>query len=93
MLDQWVTLLHSRNFGLGVDTIVGLGKHAAHKIAGTFGRGADERTLDEAIARLEHPAEDFERHVPRWTEDARRAAVWLRDYQMEHFPATTPESS
>jgi hypothetical protein len=75
---------------LGIDTIKGLGKHAAHKIDTAF---AVERSLDEAIAWLDDykpergeawlrfPQADFERHIPRWTEEARQAAAWLREYR------------
>jgi hypothetical protein len=75
---------------LGIDTIEGLGKHAAHKIDSAF---ATERSLNEVIASLEDykpvrgeswsrfPQEDFDRHIPRWTEEARHAAAWLRAYR------------
>jgi|ERR1017187_6059995 hypothetical protein len=75
---------------LGIDTIPKLGKHSAHKIEGAFG---NNRNIDEAIeylvnykpirdeAWLKFPPEDFEKHIPRWTEEAKRAAEWLKDYK------------
>lgn len=75
---------------LGIDTIEGLGKHAAHKIDAAF---ATERSLDAAIASLEDykpvrgeswlrfPQADFDQHIPRWTEEAHHAAAWLRAYR------------
>jgi hypothetical protein len=57
-----------------------------------------ERTIDQALQYLRdyHPVkgegggwekateEEFQRHVPRWTEEAKRAYVWLTNYQKEH---------
>ena len=79
---------------LGIDTIKGLRKHSAAKIDGAFGKDS-ERTMDEALAALADyrpersggwlnlPAEDFEKHVPKWREDARQAHDWLVAYRAE----------
>jgi hypothetical protein len=75
---------------LGIDTIKGLDKHAAIKIENAF---ASAHSFDEALTWLDEykpvrtetwlrfPQEDFDRHVPRWTEEARQAADWLRHYR------------
>lgn len=82
---------------LGLDTIKGLGKHEASKIFGAYGGWENNRTLDEAIAYLEsykpvrgeawlkYPQEDFDVHVPRWTEEGQRALAWLKQYRADHF--------
>ena len=79
---------------LGIDTIAGLGKHGGSKISSVFRSrvpGGPEPTLDEAIEalRVYYPVstipswtgEDFDRHIPRWIDDARRARAWLMDYK------------
>lgn len=83
---------------LDIDTIPGLGKHSATKIEAAF---RDGRSLDEAIVWLDNykperggdwlrfSQEDFDRHVPRWTEEAKEAAVWLREYRDKHFSPRT----
>ena len=81
---------------LGIDTIKGLGKHSAYKIDTAFGN-KNEKTIDEALASLEnyqviregswlnHPEEEFNKHIPRWKEEARLAYNWLKQYKQEHF--------
>ncbi len=88
---------HAENL-LGIDTIEGLGKHAANHIRSAFG---DNRGIDEAIAWLTdyqpQPSpewlrvaskEAFKLHVPRWRQEASEAADWLRDYRQKHFLRT-----
>jgi len=84
---------------LGIDTIDGLGKHEASKIAGAFkDDGADsEVPIDEAIMRLRNyrpvfradrgwtSEADFNQHVPRWIEEGQRAFAWLETYRQKHF--------
>ncbi len=78
---------------IGVDTIPGLGKHEASYI----GSASGGRTIDEAIVYLRdyrpikgkgwerHTDDEYNAHVPRWIEEAKRAHVWLVEYQREHF--------
>lgn len=82
---------------LGVDTIRGLGKYAAHKIEGAFGKNS-ERTIDEALEHLKNyevtpPTENldgwakvggWEKYVPRWTAEAKAAHEWLLKYREDH---------
>jgi hypothetical protein len=83
---------------LGIWTIKGLGKHPAHKIDSLFRSG---KNIHEAVDELEDynptyvPNEGWERaggktaweqHLPRWQEEAKVAAIWLRNYRDEHFP-------
>lgn len=85
---------------VGVDTIPKLGKHMAHKILGAFcPRSVDgtEASMEEALEYLRdyRPVkgagwerfsdEDFQQHVPRWKEDARKAYEWLLAYKQERF--------
>lgn len=83
---------------LGINTIKGLGKHSTYKIDGVF---AGDVSIDEAIQRLEvyqptynqsstRPKADWEQHVPRWIEEAKRAHAWLVAYRDEHFPKVNP---
>lgn len=78
---------------IGINTIEGLGKHAAHKIAGAFGR-QNEASLEGAIESLrtynpKPPADPaawekvggFDQHVPRWKEEAASAHDWLVKYR------------
>lgn len=80
---------------LGIDTIRGLGKHSAHKIYMIFNENPD-LTLDEAIAKLEEPAEyikpstwpdgvGYEHHIPRWKREREAAVKWLKQYREDHF--------
>ena len=81
---------------LDMDTIKGLGKHSAYKIDSAFGPN-NEKTIDQAIESLANyvPVKgenwkntsqaDFDKHIPRWTEEARAAHVWLVNYKKEHF--------
>lgn len=79
---------------LGIDTIEGLGKHPGSKISGMFRArpGEPEPTIDEVIEKLRNyapvntssswPDEDFQKHVPRWIEEAKHAHAWLLNYKM-----------
>ncbi len=79
---------------LGVDTLEGLGKHAARKIDGAFGENS-EKSIDEALeslsdyqptrsgAWLDLPEAEFEKHVPRWQQEAKAAHGWLLNYKRE----------
>ncbi len=84
---------------LGIDTIAGLGKHQAHKFDGAF---KECQTIDGVLEKLDNynptPGESwksmedqFSQYVPRWREEARQAAVWLRKYQQEHFSNPSEE--
>lgn len=82
---------------LNIDTIKGLGKHSAYKIDSAFGKD-NEKTLDEALQSLanyqpvrseswlKYPQEEFDKHIPRWTQEAQAAHTWLKQYKDEHFP-------
>lgn len=78
---------------LGIDTIKGLGKHEASKI-GVFFKG-DGVSIDDVVDRLKDyrpvytpnpnwPEADWQQHVPRWTEEGRRAHEWLTMYRDKH---------
>jgi hypothetical protein len=81
---------------LGFSTISGLGKHAAHKVYGSF--SIDGITIHEVIRRLEKyepvrsgawldmPEEAFTQHLPRWKAEAQSAVTWLKTYRDGHFP-------
>ncbi len=81
---------------LGFSTISGLGKHAAHKIYGSF--SIDGVNIHDVIRRLEEyepvrsgawlnmPEERFTQHLPRWKAEAQSAVTWLKAYRDEHFP-------
>lgn len=83
---------------LGIDTMPGLEKHAANKIANAFGKD-NEKSIEEAIASLENykvtpptgqlegwsKVGGWEKHVPRWTKEAADAATWLKQYKEDHF--------
>lgn len=87
---------------LGVDTIVGLGKHSAHKISGAFS-AEETRTIHDVIeqlriyepirsgAWLNMPEEAFTQHVPRWKAEALNAVNWLVAYRDQHFPLKPAE--
>lgn len=83
---------------LGIDTISGLGKYAANKIESMFRAG---KNIHEAVDALDsydpvytgeggwdkHGGKAaWDQHVPRWTTEAKHAAVWLRNYRDQHFP-------
>lgn len=73
---------------LGIDTIEGLGKHAACYISGAFGDG---RTIDQAIDILDayDPKPDGtwkDGWLAKWKTDHQAAAEWLRAYRDKHFP-------
>ncbi|MCV9964906.1 hypothetical protein OIU34_23720 [Pararhizobium sp. BT-229] len=84
---------------LGIDTIDGLRKHAAHYVDGAFGR-KDERSIDEAIqsladhvpvrsgAWLELPQEQFDANVATWKKQAEEAHEWLTRYRDTRLNAT-----
>jgi len=80
---------------IGIDTIKGLNKHAGYRISQAFYK---EKTLDEAIEYLNanivstkdiewdnFSQEDFDSHIPRWTEEGTLALTWLRNYRATHF--------
>jgi len=83
---------------LGIDTIPGLGKHAASKINGAFGKN-NEKSIDDVIHYLANyeinPANftdeawqklgGYEQYVPRWMAEAKLAHDWLVNYKNEHF--------
>lgn len=82
---------------LGIDTIKGLGKHEGRKIMSAFGNN-DDRSIDEALEVLKTPydyekrhsswekytREEYERHIPRWEVEKKRAIAWLEKYKEEH---------
>ena len=78
---------------LGIDTTKGLGKHSAYKIDGAF---SGDASIEEAIQKLENyqptynlssswPKEEWEKHIPRWLEEGKRAHAWLVAYRDAHF--------
>ncbi len=81
---------------LGIDTIPGLKKHSSYKIDGAFGKN-NEKTIDEAIESLanytpvkgeswnQFSQEEFDKHVPRWTAEAKNAHDWLVHYKNTYF--------
>jgi hypothetical protein len=85
---------------LGIDTLAGLGKHEASKIGGAFKpKDGEEVSIEEAVSRLEdyHPVylgppswpyEEWQKHVPRWIEEGKRAYEWLETYRRAHFAAS-----
>lgn len=82
---------------LGIDTIKGLGQHEAAKIMSAFGDKGD-RTIDEALDVLKTPydyekrhsswdkipREEYEKHIPRWEAEKKRAIEWLEKYKETH---------
>lgn len=82
---------------IGIDTIKGLGKHEASNIMGAFGEKGD-RTIDEALEVLKapynyenrdpawdkYPREEYEKHIPRWEAERKKAIDWLQKYKEEH---------
>ena len=82
---------------LGIDTLPGLGKHEASNVLGAFGKDG-KKTIDEAIEALQtphnyetrhsswdkYPREEYEKHIPRWDAEQKRAAEWLKKYKEEH---------
>jgi len=79
---------------LGVSTIEGLGKHAAHKIEVAFDK--EGATLDSVIEGLATykvgPRPEtwpkgigYEQYVPKWEADAKAAHRWLVAYRDKHF--------
>jgi hypothetical protein len=82
---------------LGIDTIKGLGKHEAAKIMSAFGKNGD-KTIDEALEALKTPydyekrhsswekysREEYEKHIPRWEVEKKKAIEWLEKYKQEH---------
>lgn len=83
---------------LHIDTIQGLGKHAAHKINEAFGKN-NEKTIDEALDYLKNydptpldPESEswkkmggYEQYMPRWKQEAKVAYEWLLSYRDKHF--------
>lgn len=81
---------------LGIDTIAGLGNHEACNIGVVFKANEGETSIEDALQRLasyrpvwspdnRYSEEEFQKHVPRWTEEGRRAHAWLDAYRREHF--------
>lgn len=82
---------------LGINTIQGLGKHQASYIYAAFDTEPTP-SAREVIAKLESyqpkrsggwensSQQDFDKHVPRWTDLSHQAAHWLRAYTDKHFP-------
>lgn len=82
---------------LGVETLSPRpGKHVLMKIGGSFGKG---RTLAEALDYLKghvidrvkpegwtsYTQEQYEKFLPSWEDQQRRAYEWLKGYAEEHF--------
>ncbi len=83
---------------LGIDTVKGLGKHEASKIGWAFKGESDgeDVTIDEALSKLKAyrltytpsptwPEDEWQKHVPRWLEEAQRACEWLDAHRKERF--------
>jgi hypothetical protein len=85
-------------YTMDIDTIKGLGKHEAAMIGSYFSphHDFDERTIDDVLEKLKNyepvkgPAwdrytqEEFDKHVPRWKQEAQNAYKWLLNYKNEH---------
>jgi len=76
---------------LGIDTIKGLGQHAASFIQGTFSKDGKEDSIEDALDYLRNykPHADWEGwevHAERWRQEAKEAYEWLVKYRDEHFP-------
>lgn len=78
---------------LGIDTIKGLGKYSAHKIATAFSVDGIFATAINALENFDPTPTDpkwkelggYEQYLPRWKEEARQAAEWLKDYEKRHL--------
>ncbi len=76
---------------LGINTIPGLDKHAAHYINYAFGDG--KNTIEQALECLYHynpvrvgpceiiKQEEFDKLAPRWKQQAQNAYEWLLNYK------------
>lgn len=83
---------------LGINTILGIGKHSTYKINGAFGVG-NTKSIEEAIASLstfhinpeDYKSEGwikiggYEQYVPRWEAETKVAHDWLVNYRNKHF--------
>ena len=89
---------------LGINTLAGLSKHSAAKVASAFGNNG-ARALDQALESLasynptlwsnearrqlwESCLPRWESCLPRWRAEAAAAHAWLLQYRNEHFPGT-----
>jgi len=74
---------------LGIDTIEGLGKHPGAKIFSLFNK---YETIDEVLDQLSQPSHyekpdnwptkvEYEKHIPRWEKERKRALEWLKKYK------------
>lgn len=81
-------------YHVGINTLAGLNKHTAHKIAGAFGgaSGADGNiTIEQALESLANydpkpwpqDRELWDSCMPRWKEEAAAAHAWLLRYMIE----------
>lgn len=79
---------------VGIDTLKGLGPHAARKVKAAYGENAN-RTIDEAIECLEkvphYERPDtwpkdlrYDAYIPQWENDRQSALKWLKQYKQEH---------
>lgn len=79
---------------VGIDTIKGLGPHAARRVKAAYGDNAN-RTIDHAIVCLEKvpvyerpdtwPNDlDYDAYIPKWENDRQHALTWLKQYKQEH---------
>lgn len=83
---------------LGIDTIPGLRKHAAHNIMSAFDFD-NKKSIDEALESLKHfhidPAKydtkywkdagGYEQYIPKWKAEQEEAYLWLKHYKEQHF--------
>lgn len=85
-------------YALGIDTLVGLGKHEAYYIFCEFGSFVDEhyqdtKTIDQVIDSLSKEKDYSDvidprlvPHIPRWKQQRKNAHDWLVRYKKEFLP-------
>ncbi len=83
---------------VGIDTLKGLGPHAARKVKAAYGgdtSGKANRTITEAIECLEKVPDytrpdtwpkdmEYDAYIPKWENDRHAALKWLKQYKQEH---------
>jgi hypothetical protein len=87
---------------LGVNTIIGLGKHSAYKIDAAINstRSVEEaiESLENYVPRVTNPEAweklgGWEQYAERWKAEATAAAAWLKQYRQNHIENYAKELS